>query len=164
MTTNKKFDPLNFVCDEFSVVEINEFYEIFTSADDDESMTVDADELQRCLRIADPNISRRELAEIIDEVDTDGSGDISFEEFLDIMKKRKYQNFEEEELRVAFHSFDKNRSEFIEADDVKKLLASLGENISEADAIEMVRIADTDGDGKVSFEDYKTFIESITDY
>ena len=47
------------------------------------------------------NISRRELAEIIDEVDTDGSGDISFEEFLDIMKKRKYQNFEEEELRVS---------------------------------------------------------------
>ena len=33
--------------------------------------------------------------------------------------------------------------------------------MSDADAAEMVKLADLDGDGKVSFEDYSDFIKSL---
>ena len=44
---------------------------------------------------------------------------------------------------------------------VQALLLSLGERVNDADLAEMIRMADLDGDGKVSMEDYMTFIKGL---
>ena len=57
-----------------------------------------------------------------------------------------------------FKIYDKNGDGFIETDDMKKLMLTFGEDVSDAEvnkAIKEMKKADKDGDDKVSFEEFK---------
>ncbi|XP_075242481.1 neo-calmodulin-like isoform X2 [Convolutriloba macropyga] len=155
--------PEHYEDEMFSANEIKEFYEIFNSVDRDKSSFNSPEEDKAGLCLPAPSATTLDVRKILAEAGTDRSGDITFQEFLDLLKKRQQEMFEEELLRIAFYSFDKNHSQYIEPDDVKGMLLALGERISDSDAEEMIRLADRDGDGRVSFEDYKELIQSLTE-
>lgn len=112
-----------------------------------------------------------QVQDMINEVDADGNGTIDFEEFLGMMA-RKANNIDiVEEIKEAFKVFDKDGDGFISATELKHIMASLGgdisaysppgpftylcnagENLSNTEIHEMIRDADTDGDGQISFE------------
>ncbi len=48
--------------------------------------------------------------------------------------------------------FDKDENGYITGKELKRVMLGLGENLSEQDVDEMVRQADTDGDGRISFD------------
>ncbi|XP_075249390.1 neo-calmodulin-like isoform X2 [Convolutriloba macropyga] len=157
-----QFNPEDYTEDGiFTVEQVNEIYETFTAIDIDGNGTLDYPELITCLTSVGMRMSSVHMEELLKEMDVDGSGDVDFSEFIHILKQRTAISSEEEDLWIAFHNFVRNHSSFIEAEDVKGLLLSLGERVSDADAAEMVKLADLDGDGKVSFEDYSDFIKSL---
>ncbi|XP_063712128.1 calmodulin-A-like [Symsagittifera roscoffensis] len=147
--------------DYFTKEEISELYETFTSVDKDSNGTIDLSELKLCLSLVGMKLRDEQVREVMEEVDTDNSGDIDFQEFIRLLASRASDSSEEEDLRIAFDNFDRNHSHYIEAEDLKALLLSLGERVNDSDAAEMIRMADLDGDGKVSFEDYFNFIRKI---
>jgi calmodulin len=59
---------------------------------------------------------------------------------------------EELELRESFKVFDKNGDGYINASELKHVMTTLGEKLTEEEVIEMIREADIDGDGKVNYE------------
>lgn len=59
---------------------------------------------------------------------------------------------EELELRESFKVFDKNGDGFINATELRHVMTTLGEKLTEEEVIEMIREADIDGDGKVNYE------------
>ena len=59
-----------------------------------------------------------------------------------------------EELKAAFQAMDSNGDGFISKDELKSMLASLGEPVDEAVINEMIALADTNGDGKVDFNEF----------
>lgn len=82
-----------------------------------------------------------------------GNGTIDFQEFLVMMARQIKSPLDEElELRESFKVFDKNGDGYINASELRHVMTSLGEKLTEEEVIEMIREADIDGDGKVNYE------------
>ena len=59
-----------------------------------------------------------------------------------------------EELKKAFAVLDENKDGLISKDELSKLLGGLGEDFTDDVVTEMMNLADTDGDGKVNFDEF----------
>ena len=58
------------------------------------------------------------------------------------------------EMKKAFEVMDSNKDGFVTKDELKTLLKGLGEDVTDEVINEMLNIADTNGDGKVEFEEF----------
>jgi len=76
------------------------------------------------------------------EVDQDQNGTIEFEEFIRMMELKSTTVDTEDEIREAFRVFDKNNDGFISHEELKSMMSSLGENLSDKEVNEMIRQAD----------------------
>ena len=56
---------------------------------------------------------------------------------------------QEAELRAAFDVFDKDGNGTISAEELRQLMKSIGEDLSDKDIDEMIREADKDGNGEI---------------
>ncbi|WOL00545.1 hypothetical protein Cni_G09258 [Canna indica] len=98
--------------------------------------------------------SVEELDRMMREVDADGDGFISFAEFVELNTPPAV----EEDLRLAFAFFDIDRSGSISADELAHVLQGIGEGASLAQCRRMIDGVDLDGDGLVSFEEFKVMM------
>ena len=71
------------------------------------------------------------------------------------MAKKVQDADTEKELKEAFSVFDQDGDGFINARELKQVMANLGENLSDEDIDAMVKEADKDGDGKINFKGNK---------
>ena len=70
--------------------------------------------------------------EMIAEIDQDGNGCISFNEFLYLMTKNVHEDGDiEEEIREAFRVFDREGHGFITVPDLCQVLTTLGDKLTE---------------------------------
>ncbi|KAG6503309.1 hypothetical protein ZIOFF_035620 [Zingiber officinale] len=60
----------------------------------------------------------------------------------------------EEELMEAFKVFDKDSNGFISAQELRHVMTSLGEKLTDEEVDEMIREADIDGDGQVNYQEF----------
>lgn len=58
----------------------------------------------------------------------------------------------EQELINAFRVFDKDGSGTISSDELRNVLKSLGENLTDSELDEMIKLADHNGDGHIDCE------------
>ena len=58
------------------------------------------------------------------------------------------------ELKAAFQQMDTNGDGFVTKDELKAMLSGLGEPVDDSVVDEMVAVADTNGDGKVDFNEF----------
>ncbi|KAL7686463.1 putative EF-hand domain, phosphatidylinositol-4, 5-bisphosphate phosphodiesterase gamma [Plasmopara halstedii] len=63
--------------------------------------------------------------------------------------------FSEEELISAFQFLDIDKNAYIGAAELRHLLICMGEIITDAEVDEMMRLCDKDGDGQVSFDEFR---------
>jgi uncharacterized protein YneF (UPF0154 family) len=96
--------------------------------------------------------SQTELEDILNEIDKDGSGSIEFDEFLSMMGRKVQQADSESELRAAFAVFDRDNSGTISAEELRNVMKSIGENLSDSEIDEMIKEADANGDGNIDCE------------
>jgi len=101
------------------------------------------------------NPSQKELIEMMSSVDDNGDNEIDFNEFLLLMKSRIGERDPEKELRDAFAVFDTDNSGAIDRKELKRLMKKLGQNLSEAELDAMMDEVDINGDGEISFEEFK---------
>jgi Ca2+-binding EF-hand superfamily protein len=87
----------------------------------------------------------------------DGNGTIDFEEFVRMMpaasKNERDENAEEEMLE-AFQIFDADGNGNISADELRQIMANLGEKLTDEEVEDMVKEADIDGDGQINYEEF----------
>ena len=60
----------------------------------------------------------------------------------------------EAELREAFSLFDKDSNGLISAEELRLVMKNLGENQTDGEIGEMMREADTDGDGHINYDEF----------
>ena len=58
----------------------------------------------------------------------------------------------EDELKEAFKVFDKDGTGFISAAQLREVMKNLGEDLTDEEVDDMIKSADTDGDGQMSFD------------
>jgi len=107
---------------------VGDVQETFEQLDQDHNGYLDASELQVLLDtlVRDGKITADEhmLTKLLDEIDTDHDGLISFNEFS-IWYTRSEQRILNE-LRVAFETFDADRDGFLSVSEMRALMLSLG--------------------------------------
>jgi len=59
---------------------------------------------------------------------------------------------EMEEMRQAFRVFDIDGNGVIDEHELKITMFNLGENLSDCDVKQMIKLADRNGDGKIDYE------------
>lgn len=131
-----------------------EFKEAFSFFDRDGDGTISVKELGTVMRSLGENPTDVELKDMINEVDADGNGTIDFSEFLTMMSRKMNDKESEEEIIQAFQMFDKDNNGYISAAELRHVMSTLGEKITESDVEEMIREADIDGDGKVNYQEF----------
>lgn len=97
---------------------------------------------------------------MIRTVDDNGDCEIDFDEFLLLMKSRIGTRDAEQELRDAFAVFDTDNSGAIDRKELKRLMKKLGQALSEAELDAMMSEVDENGDGEISFEEFKALMQS----
>ena len=101
------------------------------------------------------NPSDAELEDMIAEVDDDGSGEIEFDEFCEMMARKMSECDAEDELKQAFDMFDTDGNGFVTKNELKIVMEKLGEKLSSIEIDEMITEADTDNDGQVNWEEFR---------
>ena len=129
-----------------------EYKQTFDMFDVDQSGRISSAELGKVMEQLGQHPSEADLHAMVSEVDVDGDGEINFEEFLTMMAKK--ENSENDEIKAAFEIFDKNQDGFISPTELRTVMESLGEVLTEADIDTMMKGADENGDGQVSFDEF----------
>ncbi|XP_023330078.1 calmodulin-A [Eurytemora carolleeae] len=95
--------------------KLEEYRDIFSFFDRDGGGTITTVELGQVMRTFGWTPTEGELQELINEIDQDGNGCISFNEFVWLMTREIHDTDIEEEIREAFRVFDREGHGFITA-------------------------------------------------
>nr|XP_035945493.1 calmodulin-like protein 6 [Halichoerus grypus] len=135
--------------------QIQEYKGVFEMFDEEGNGEVKTGELERLMSLLGINPTKSELASMAKDVDRDNKGFFNCDSFLALMGIywEKAQN-QEGELRAAFRVFDKEGKGYIDWDTLKYVLMNAGEPLNEAEAEQMMKEADKDGDGTIDYEEF----------
>lgn len=112
------------------------------------------------LQMLGHDLTPARLDEIIKEVDADGSGELEFEEFVQLAAQFLSEDEVEDaaameaELKEAFRLYDKEGNGYITTDVLREILKELDDKISAEDLDMMIAEIDSDGSGTVDFDEF----------
>lgn len=81
-----------------------------------------------------------------------GNGSIEFPEFLILIANKLRTEDMREEIRNAFRVFDRNSDGRLNAKELRDVLQTVGDKMSEDDIDELIAAADANGDGVIDYE------------
>jgi centrin-1 len=93
-----------------------------------------------------PEARQHAIYQVILELDTEGAGNITFEQFIHLLTPRLIEDDLKENIDHIFSLFDTDRTGFISVKDLRRI----ADDLSEDDFNDMIRRADADKDGVVS--------------
>lgn len=106
-------------------------------------------------------INEEQVNEMFSSVDIDNSGYIDYSEFI-VATMNEKNLFSEKKLKAAFKMFDKDDSGFISKDEVKESLQKV-QQLSESDIDLVISQVDENGDGEISFEEFKIIMTKFNE-
>ncbi len=66
--------------------------------------------------------------------------------------------FSDDEILEAFRAFDLDKNNFVGAAEIRHVLINIGEQVTDEEVDEMIRMVDSDGDGQVSWEEFYSMV------
>jgi len=66
--------------------------------------------------------------------------------------------FTDDEILEAFKAFDLDKNNFVGAAEIRHVLINIGEQVTDEEVDEMIRMVDSDGDGQVSWEEFYSMV------
>lgn len=138
---------------------IQDLKEMFFALDADGNGTITIEELQDGIKKMGMEVPEN-LMKIMSDVDSDGSGEIDYSEFLAATLDRRHYMCEDV-CWAAFRTFDLDGNGQITKEELLEVLTgNASENIEEMlgmqreEIEQIIRDADVDGDGEIDFEEF----------
>ncbi|XP_005382849.1 PREDICTED: calcineurin subunit B type 2 [Chinchilla lanigera] len=150
------------MCSPFEKGEIKRLSKRFKKLDLDSSGTLSVEELMSLPELQNNPLVKR----VIDIFDTDGNGEVDFEEFVTGLSQFSVRGNEEQKLRFAFSIYDLDKDGYISNGELFQVLKMMvGENLKGWQLQQMVDktiiIMDKDGDGRLSFQEFSALVRGL---
>ncbi|CAL4059799.1 unnamed protein product, partial [Meganyctiphanes norvegica] len=141
-----------------SIMDCLHMHQVFKSFDKDGNGYITLHELGDYLEANQGKyVSFHKKTQKMKEVDLNGDGKISYQEFLRMMIYD--ENRYEDKVREAFKAFDVDGDGFITREELKEVLSKVGGSFNDDEIDGIVKHADKDGDDKINFEEFITTID-----
>ena len=135
--------------------QIKELQETFVYFDKDKDGRISSKELGLVMQSLGQNPTDSEIRDIINEVDADRNGQLDFEEFVTMMSiHMKTADEMEKELQQAFKVFDANGDGYINVDELRQAMTTIGERMTDKEINDIMKQWDSDGDGKIDYDEF----------
>ncbi|XP_021911464.1 calcium-dependent protein kinase 24 [Carica papaya] len=152
---------LRVVADNLPNEEIAGIVQMFHMMDTDKNGDLTFEELRDGLQKIGQAVPDPDVKMLMDAADTDGNGTLSCEEFV-TMSIHLTRIGCDEHLSVAFGFFDKNKSGYIELEELKEALIT---DDNDHNAINDIFFdVDLDKDGRISFDEFKAMMKTGMDW
>jgi calmodulin len=135
--------------------ELREAFEVFLVDEADDA--IPASSLGVIARSMYLNPTEAELSAATSRFGGEG-GRVTFEQFLECFAAWVNTRLSSQDVIEAFQVFDTDNTGYIHAAELKRLLTTLGEKMSEEEADELLGDADVDDGGRIN---YRKFAERI---
>ena len=134
---------------------IEDYEAIFEIFDAENAGSIPNSEIPKMMQALGESPTEDEIEELVRRIDYNEDGACDFNEFVCMMviNLAKEDN-KEEELVQVFNRFDQDGDGEISAPDLINIFASLGVEIDEDEALDMIYCLDKDDDGKINFEEF----------
>lgn len=158
-----KKKALRVIAEHLSVKEVADIKDMFKKMDINNRGSITLEELKHGLHKQGHQIADADVQILMEAADVDGNGTLDYGEFVAVsIHLKKLGN--DEHLHKAFSYFDKNKSGYIEIEELSDSLADdLGANCEEV-VNAIIRDVDTDKDGKISYDEFATMMKAGTDW
>eukprot|EP01012_Entosiphon_sulcatum_P047333 TRINITY_DN641_c0_g1_i2.p1 TRINITY_DN641_c0_g1~~TRINITY_DN641_c0_g1_i2.p1 ORF type:complete len:174 (+),score=39.80 TRINITY_DN641_c0_g1_i2:40-522(+) len=134
--------------------QVQELRDVFNMFDKDKRGTVPLKDLGMAMRAAGQTPTEQELIDYMQEVDSDGKDVVDFPEFLMLVQRRANDFVSEEQLKAAFQMFDKDNIGTITATELRILMCTMGDKLTDEEMNELLGEADTDLEGNIVYEEF----------
>jgi len=127
--------------------------------DKDEDGVLSFPELAVVMKSLGQRPSDDELLKMVRDVSEDPVyHTIEFNEFLQLLSKQQRSGTNYDSLKDAFSIFDKDDDGYIPVNEMRDILQSLGDKMTDQELDEMMAAADSDQDGFINYEDFVTVL------
>jgi Ca2+-binding EF-hand superfamily protein len=108
-------------------------------------------------------IKKKEVAELLRILGQDPDGSISFDAFKQACISKLSERSPEDDMRRAFQLFDTNGTGRIDAFSLKRIIKSLGLDVSDLELSEMISEFDKDRDGMINEAEFLAIMHATQD-
>jgi len=100
------------------------------------------------------NPTEEDVAQLINAADTDGDGYIEYKdgEFMKLLDE--LDDADDDTVEQAFKTLDKDGSGKISASELRELVTTHGNPMTEEEADKLIAMADTNGDGEIDYNEF----------
>lgn len=141
--------------------ELKEIRKNFQMMDKDGNGKITRDELmQEYSKVMGFSKAEQTVDRIIAQLDQDGDGNIDYTEFL-VSCGKNLQKISQDNLVIAFNLFDLDGNGFITSEELREVLEN-GQITEENVWEEILKEADTNGDGQIDLKEFIKFMSKIT--
>jgi len=161
-TTKPKFNANKYLRPGLTEDEIEEMKEAFDLFDTDGSGSIDPKELRAAMQSLGFEAKNQTIYQMITDLDKNKSGNIDFEEFLDMMTARMSDKDTREDIAKVFRLFDDDCSGQITLRNLRRVARELGETMTDDELNEMIERADSNGDHSVTMDDFYNIMTKKT--
>ena len=139
--------------EKYTIKDLQEIFNEYTN----ESGTLDESCLQVLIKeILGKYILQNQILSLIKKINNNKKSEIDFDEFIKLIKNLKeYMELDEDYLKEVFKIFDRENKGYLSPQGVYHTFLALGETIKFEDIIDVLKEYDFNGDGNLSFEEFK---------
>ncbi|XP_049767399.1 uncharacterized protein LOC126100809 [Schistocerca cancellata] len=125
---------------------------------------IETKELKVAMRALGFEPKKEEIKKMIADVDKEGTGYLTYEDFVSLMTVKMAEKDSKDEILKAFRLFDDDETGKISFKNLKRVAKELGENITDEELQEMIDEADRDGDGEINQEEFLRIMKKTSLY
>lgn len=137
-----------------SDVQLKAAKDAFKQFDKKEEGQIRVNDLEKAMTAAGQKAHGDWLETIEEDIDSEATGFIKEDEFLEILRKKIQYDEDEREMKEIFRVLDKEKRGEVNVNELRWILKSLSDDLTEEDIDDMIADVDTDGSGWVDYNEF----------